>query len=256
MRENQTRERERERYREKGTFQLTYLNHLQFIKAQGSSKYRPEAYTCRLLNTKFVDSQPWLEYPIIFAPVTRGKLTIWSGTSTLPGSEFKCWAGKNGTGAILLDFANFADKLEWTYYGKNALTMQLSSSRHQSKLTANFHPNTDKNQGITFHGISVSHRENIVYKVYLDNRQTKNYLECNKIRKIEFSIPNDEEPLDIRSTCKDCKGSTIALINNQLKEILKVKLNDYSKDGLYWHLTHLISSQHFSGPISLSDDSN
>lgn len=88
------------------------------------SRYRSEPFTCRLLNTNYITAESWLEYPIVFEPINRGRLTIWSGTSSLPGSGFKCYASKNGTGAILLDFANFADKLEWTYFGK---CQQLSS---------------------------------------------------------------------------------------------------------------------------------
>lgn len=97
---------------------LINSRHLVRNHTHTGSKFRPESYTCRLLNSKFVDSQPWLEYPIVFAPIHRGRLTIWSGVSSLPASEFKCYSGKNGTGSILLDFSNYADKLEWTYYGK------------------------------------------------------------------------------------------------------------------------------------------
>lgn len=67
-----------------------------------------------------MDSRPWTEYPIVYEPITRGRLTIWSGVTTLPASEFLCQTNSNRTQgtSILLDFADYGDKLEWTFYGK------------------------------------------------------------------------------------------------------------------------------------------
>ena len=77
-----------------------------------------EATACRLLSNKFFASNPWTSYPIVYEPINRGRLTIWTGVSTLPTSEFGCYAHQNVTNDIVMDFANFANKLEWTFYGK------------------------------------------------------------------------------------------------------------------------------------------
>lgn len=77
---------------------------------------------CRLLKAKFIESQPWIEYSIIYEPIVRGRLTIWSGVSTLPGGEFQCIPSSvNGTTLLTLNFAKFANKFEWTFFGKSSL---------------------------------------------------------------------------------------------------------------------------------------
>lgn len=114
----------------------------------------------------------------------------------------------------------------------------------------------DKNKGTTSHGVSVSHRENVVYKIDINSRQLHTYLDCNKIERIAFLNSGDETPPDIRTTCSDCKGATISLVNSQISELLRLQLNEHIIDGLYWHLSQLVSSQHFSGPIPLKSDFN
>jgi hypothetical protein len=96
----------------------------------------------------------------------------------------------------------------------------------------------------------VNHRENIVYKVQIDNNQSQNHLDCNRISSID-AYDEDEWSSDIKSACTDCRRSIIPLVNSQIGEMFRTKLNEYITDGLYWHLSSLISSQHFSGPVSL-----
>lgn len=87
------------------------------ILKSDDNKYTQGAFICRLLGAKFIDSQPWAQYPIIYEPIMKGRLTIWSGVSTLPGGDFDC-SPINGTSSAILRFATIAEKFDWTFFGK------------------------------------------------------------------------------------------------------------------------------------------
>lgn len=72
---------------------------------------------CPLLESKNIATYPWTEYPLVYEPIVRGRLTVWAGISTAPTSEFRCMQNSTSSN-IRLNFANFADKYEWTYYGE------------------------------------------------------------------------------------------------------------------------------------------
>ena len=75
---------------------------------------------CQLIKEKFYLATPWASYSLLFEPITRGKLIVWTGTSSLPASEFKCLTlSRNQTAEqIRLNFGTFINKLEWTLFGK------------------------------------------------------------------------------------------------------------------------------------------
>ena len=109
------------------------------------------------------------------------------------------------------------------------------------------------NNGAIHHGVSVNHCEDVQYKLSIRNRQVDSYLDCNTIDKIEKI--NDTSSF-IQTSCQDCSHSVLELINSQIRELIKLKLNEQIMDNLYWHVTQLLSSQHFSGPVSLKGNFN
>lgn len=74
--------------------------------------------TCRVIDKMFTLTHPWAGYPIIYEPIRRGRLTVWTGLSSLPTSEFTCHGKLNATDTLVMEFDNYANKLEWTFYGK------------------------------------------------------------------------------------------------------------------------------------------
>lgn len=111
----------------------------------------------------------------------------------------------------------------------------------------------DLNKGVTYNGVTVNHCDDINYEISIKNRQSSSYMDCNTIENIEL-LTIDGLTSTLLTTCQDCSHSLIALINSQIRELIKNRFNDQIKDNLYWHATQLLFSQHFNGPISLKND--
>lgn len=99
------------------------------------STHSIDATVCRFLGEKFVASYPGTSYPIIYEPINKGRLTIWTGVSTLPTSEFRCHGALNSTTNIALDFAHFVNKLDWTFYGKFTQEICIVSERCKTNMS-------------------------------------------------------------------------------------------------------------------------
>lgn len=108
--------------------------------------------------------------------------------------------------------------------------------------------NSDMKTGVTYNGISVNHRENARFEITINSQQHYSYKRCNLVESVQLISPSNDD-LDLKTTCPSCDGSIVAVINSQLKELIKSKLNEQILDGLRWHLIELVSSQQFSGPI-------
>lgn len=104
-------------------------------------------------------------------------------------------------------------------------------------------------RGSTHHGISVIHCEDLTFKLALKNKQSESYLECNTLENIEF-VEENATPPTIQTSCPDCSPPIISFINNQVEELINLKFSEQMKDNMYWHITQLLSNQHFDGPIS------
>lgn len=87
-----------------------------------ASQFNITKNTCRLLANKLLAASPWSEFPVVYEPITKGHLTIWSGVSSLPSSEFFCMANRTLSTKFTIEFANFANRLEWTYFSKYSTT--------------------------------------------------------------------------------------------------------------------------------------
>lgn len=105
-------------------------------------------------------------------------------------------------------------------------------------------------KGFTHHGVSVIHCDDIKFKLAIKNKQSSSYLECNTVKSVDFIEENETAP-SIQTSCQDCGHALLALINNQIKELMNSKFKDQTRDNLYWHVTQLVSNQHFSTPTTL-----
>lgn len=106
-------------------------------------------------------------------------------------------------------------------------------------------------RGSTHHGMSVIHSEDVQFKLAIKNKQSESYLECDILESVELLSENATSP-SIQTSCPDCSPSIASLINNQMKELINLKFNDQVKENMYWHVTQLLSNQHFDGPISFT----
>lgn len=78
-----------------------------------------DSNVCRLIKNKFYAANTLDIYSLIFDPIRKGKLVVWNGVSTLPTSEFSCnQATEVKKDEIIINFASFANKLEWTFFGE------------------------------------------------------------------------------------------------------------------------------------------
>ena len=111
------------------------------------------------------------------------------------------------------------------------------------------------NRGATYHGFSVNHNENSKFLVSLQLNQLHSYLDCNAITSIVLTS-TDMSASTLQTTCQDCDQSITKLVNSQVNELMKLKLKEQILDSLYWHLVQLVTSQHYSGPISFKNDFN
>lgn len=83
-----------------------------------STRLSFESSICKLLSNNIVALSPWTLYPMIFEPIKRGKITIWTGVTTIPTSEFRCFAPQGANHSVLIEFTDFANKLEWSFEGE------------------------------------------------------------------------------------------------------------------------------------------
>jgi len=134
------------------------------------------------------------------------------------------------------------------------LVREMANISLLPSLTENSHP-IDSNKGSTHHGVSVNDCEDVQYRVTIKNKYENSYLDCNTIDKIERLNVNDPEPI-IHTTCQDCNYPLITMINGQLRELFKLRINEEIADNLYWHLTQLLSNHHFNSPTSLNYNSD
>lgn len=103
--------------------------------------------------------------------------------------------------------------------------------------------------------MSVNHGDDVRFKVYLTNKNLDSYMECNEVEKIEFISPSElSHNPKILTSCSDCSQSLLALINNQLRELFKSNLYGQLIENLHWHLSQLLTNQHFNGPIALKNN--
>lgn len=218
---------------------LLHFRHNFILNANSSSHLEPiqkhsfEDSVCRVLENRFVSSNPWTSYPIVYNPIHHGRLIVWTATSSLPTSEFKCSpapSSLNGTNLfkeILLDFGTSSSKIEWTFY--------------------------DVNKGLTYNGVSVNHAEGSKFLMSVENGQSSSYLNCNLIRNISslFSDNNELEEIELQTTCQDCGYSLIKLINSQLSELIRSNLKSQLVENLYWHLAQLVTNQQFQSPTEI-----
>lgn len=108
------------------------------------------------------------------------------------------------------------------------------------------------NKGVTHHGVSVNHCEEYTYKFDLKRKQLDSYTECDIVDAIEQSKSNATMST-VYTTCHDCNKSMLELVNAKIKEMIRRKLDEQLIDNLYWHLSGLLSNQHFNGPISFQE---
>lgn len=111
------------------------------------------------------------------------------------------------------------------------------------------------NRGVTHFGYSVNQNENSLFNVTLNLGQMNSYLKCNSISHLNQINLDDKESV-IKSICQDCGPSILPLIDAQVRELLKTKLNESILENLYWNLAQLITNQHFTSPISLDNNLN
>ena len=102
-------------------------------------------------------------------------------------------------------------------------------------------------KGLTHNGISVNQRENTEFRVVM--RPAKSYSSCNEIESIEM-IDSTASVCEIKTICHDCDQSVSAMVNGQIKELIKLRLNEQMIENLRWHLTELLSNQHSTGPLA------
>lgn len=112
------------------------------------------------------------------------------------------------------------------------------------------------NKGITHHGVSVNHCDEVKFRVRLSNGHQDSYLDCNSVIEIQRLSDSHNYTPHLQSHCIDCSHPLLALINNQLRELIKLKLDEQIKENLYWDISQLITNQHFNGPIALEDNSD
>lgn len=117
-------------------------------------------------------------------------------------------------------------------------------------IPLNLSSNLDVNKGITHNGVSVSYNQEAKYLVSLKNKKSDFYLDCNVVEKIE-KVSDDELDL-LQTSCPDCSHFLLQLINSQLRELIKIKLDEQITDNLRWHLSQIISSQQYNNPIPLT----
>lgn len=109
------------------------------------------------------------------------------------------------------------------------------------------------NKGVTYHGFSVNQCEDSKFKLSIRHGHLDSYLNCNSVG--DVALINLNETADaVKSICPDCGQSLLPLIDAQVKELFKTRLNEQILDNLYWHVTQLVTSQHFTSPISLDSD--
>lgn len=101
----------------------------------------------------------------------------------------------------------------------------------------------------------MNHRENVIANITIENKQAMSYKECPEISRIDLD-PMDKRKARLITICNDCDQNEINLIEGQLWELVKMRFNDQLKDSFYWHLVQLVSTQHYSGYLSLDDDFN
>lgn len=111
------------------------------------------------------------------------------------------------------------------------------------------------NKGLTQQGFSINQNENALFNVTIKLGQLESYLDCNSISELTQINLNDSAPM-VASVCHDCSPSSLPLIDAQIRELFKTRLNDAVLDNLYWSLAQLLTSQHFTSPISLDVDPN
>jgi len=109
----------------------------------------------------------------------------------------------------------------------------------------------DERKGLTYHGVTINHKEDVSYLIHINRKQSLSYLDCDSIANI--SRKNGDKPNTdrLRTICDGCSLAAISLINNLIGETVKSKLELETIEKLRWHLMQMISSQHYSGPISL-----
>lgn len=73
---------------------------------------------CTMIESRHIATYPWTEYPLVYEPIVRGRLTVWAGLSTAPTCKLNCVQNASSFDHIQLELVNFADRYEWTFYGK------------------------------------------------------------------------------------------------------------------------------------------
>ena len=111
------------------------------------------------------------------------------------------------------------------------------------------------NRELTNFGTSVNHAEDVKYKVSINNKQLRSYLDCNDIVGIE-ALNNSDSGGRMISSCQDCGHQSMTMINGQLEEIFRSNLMGQIIEGLSWNIAQLLYNQHFSNPVSLYDNPN
>lgn len=106
-------------------------------------------------------------------------------------------------------------------------------------------------KGLTYNGISVNQRENVKFRVHIKSEQLHSYKACNLVERVDLVDDLVDTDLDLKTTCAHCPRQVVTIVNSQLEELIKSTTNQHMLDSLGWHLTDLISNQHFSGPIPL-----
>lgn len=106
-------------------------------------------------------------------------------------------------------------------------------------------------KGVTHQGISVNYEDEAKFRVTISRKQNDSYLACNTIEAIEPTSSTRPGDLSLNSWCRDCSQTGLAIVEEQLREILASKLNDHLIDNLYWHLSQLLTNQHFGSPLTV-----
>ena len=95
------------------------------------------------------------------------------------------------------------------------------------------------------------YNEQVGFDVTVSLEHEKSYLKCNTITSID-KRSNSSTTIDeilsksTYSDCRDCSGSSVRIVERQLADLLSPHIDEQVKDNLHWHLSQIITNQHYS----------
>lgn len=93
--------------------------------------------------------------------------------------------------------------------------------------------------------MSVNYHEKEAYRIDIALNQEKSYLQCNTINNIfKVKSSNNQQKANLRTSCLECDPSTLQIIDRQIEQLIKSRLQNQIEDNLHWHLSQLVTNHH------------